>query len=247
MFENKRVFVIGSGPSLVGFDFSRLDGEKVVTINHAYALCRHDLHVFYDTSFLTEAKPHGYDPRAHTAKVLCRRDLVVPKNENIIEFRRAAFVTERFKDGLYMGRSSALPAINAALIYGASEVYLLGIDCRFLSAAEVREAARRNGNPRAAEQLLAGADFAHHVSQQTVAHTMSAREKESKYADMTRQFDAFIGRPVYNLSPFSALSLPSKSIDDVLKRSTKDSFGDKVSKQFLKTKNDGETREKEEI
>ena len=246
MFENERVFIVGSGPSLTGFDFSQLNGEKVIAINHAYRLTKHDLHCFYDTSFLEEAKPAGYDPRTHSAKVLCKRDLVVPKNDNIIEFRRASGITQRFKDGLYMGFSSALPAINAALIYGAREVLLLGIDCRFFTADDVREAARLNGNPSAAADVLRGADFAHHVTQQSVAHTMNTREKEGKYLQMARQFEAFKGYPVFNLSPLSALSLPPKRIDDILKRSTKDTFSVKTETKLYKSKNDAASRESEE-
>lgn len=245
MFENERVFVVGSGPSLTGFDFSRLDGEKVIAINHTYRLTKHDLHCFYDASFLEEAKLAGYDPRTHVSKVLCKRDLVVPPATNVIEFRRASCITQRFKDGLYMGFSSALPAINAALIYGAREVLLLGIDCRFFTADDVREAARLNGNPSAAADVLRGADFAHHVTQQSVAHTMNTREKEGKYLQMARQFEAFKGYPVFNLSPLSALSLPVKRIDDVLKRSTKDMFSVKTETKSYKPKNDAATREKE--
>jgi hypothetical protein len=245
MFENERVFIVGSGPSLTGFDFSRLDGEKVIAINHAYRLTKHDLHCFYDAAFLEEAEPAGYDPRTHGSKVLCKRDLVTPPSANVIEFRRTSCITQRFKDGLYGARSSALPAINAALIYGAREVLLLGIDCRFFTADDVREAAKLNGNPSAAADVLRGADFAHHVTQQSVTHTMREPKNENKYLEMARYFEAFKGYPVFNLSPLSALSLPIKRIDDVLKRSTKDTFSVKTETKSYKPKNDAATREKE--
>lgn len=216
MFNGKRVFIIGTGASLTGFDFSRLDGEKKIAINHAYRLTPHDLHVFYDASFLEESRG-VYNPATHTAKVLAGRNSNVREHENVQLFRRADHVTPSFQNGLYMGMSSALPAINAALIFGASEVFLLGIDCRFLTADEVAQAAKRNGNPKAAADVLNGAAFAHHVTQRDVRHTMATQDKERKYMQMAGQFNAFAGRPVYNLSPFSNLQLPYRSLDDVLK------------------------------
>lgn len=220
MFEAKRVFIVGSGASLTGFDFAQLKGEKVITINHAYRLCPHDLHVFYDASFLAEARG-VYNPKTHTSKVLCGRSAGPAAGENIILFRRSSAVTKQFKDGLYMGYSSALPAVNAALIYGAREVYLLGIDCKFLTASEVREAAKRNGNPAAADAVLNGSTFAHHVTQNEVKHTMNTMEKERKYHNMAAQFNAFHGMPVYNLSQFSNLTLPFRKVDSVLKKQSK--------------------------
>ena len=234
-FNGKRVFVVGCGPSLTGFDFDRLKGEKVVAINHAYKLTRHDLHVFYDVDFLKEAAPAGYDPKTHSAQVLCGNSCnVEAKPGKITLFRRANTVTKEFRQGLYMGYSSALAAINAALIYGASEVYLLGIDARFLTPDETREAARLNGNPQAAAKLITTGEKVHHVTQDTVKHTQAG--KENKFTHMASQFNAFHGLPVFNLSPFSALTIPRKKIDDVLKRSTQDTFSKSEAKQSYKSK-----------
>jgi hypothetical protein len=224
-FKNKRVFVVGCGPSLTGFDFDRLKGEKVIAINHAYKLTRHDLHVFYDVNFLAEAKPNGYNPNAHTSHILCGSSCgIAAKPGKVTLFRRANSITKEFRHGLYMGYSSGLAAVNAALIYGASEVYLLGIDCRFLTPAEVREAAKLNGNSRAADALCVGAEPVHHVTQDTVKHAQAG--KEQKFTNMVNQFNHFKGYPVYNLSPFSALSLPRKKLDDVIKRSTQATLAD---------------------
>jgi len=223
LFKGRKVFVVGSGPSLAGFDFSLLDGEKVIAINHSYKLLKHDLHVFYDASFLQEARGQ-YSPKTHTSRVLAGRNSGAVESENVQLFRRSPVVTRQFKDGLYMGYSSALPAINAALILGAKEVYLLGIDCRFLSDKEVREAARKNGNPSAAEAIIKDG-FSHHVTQNTVNHSMDVKDKERKYTQMAAQFNAFAPYPVFNLSQFSQIQLPFKKLETVIKTKKEVNYG----------------------
>lgn len=216
-FNGKRVFVLGSGASLTGFDFDRLKGEKVVAINHSYKLAPHDVHCFYDSTFLEEARGQ-FEWKNSKAHILAGRNAGPVASESVTLFRRANFVTKQFRDGLYMGYSSALPAVNAALIWGASEVYLLGVDCRFLSADEVRAAAKKNGDAKAADALLAVDAFGHHVTQTTSRHTQGRADKESKYTNMAAQFNAFAALPVFNLSAFSNLTIQRRNVDDVLRK-----------------------------
>lgn len=219
MFKG-RVFIVGSGLSLTGFDFSRLNGEDVIAVNHAYLLTPHKLHVFYDKSFLDEANKDKkiYDPYKHTSKVLCGRNTNLKASDNVILFRKAPAITKEIRHGLYVGNSSTQAAINAALIFGATEVYLLGIDCCFLSEKEVREAARKNGNPQAADEVLNGEKWAHHVTQNRVKHTMNTIDKDKKYLGHAGQYNKFSPFPVYNCSEFSKLTLPFRDISAVLKK-----------------------------
>ena len=39
-FKNSEVHIVGSGPSLIGFDYSKLEGKRIITINHAYKLIK---------------------------------------------------------------------------------------------------------------------------------------------------------------------------------------------------------------
>lgn len=51
----KEVFLIASGPSMNGFDYSRLDGKMVVTCNHAFRLVPDFIaSFFYDLLFFRE-------------------------------------------------------------------------------------------------------------------------------------------------------------------------------------------------
>lgn len=55
MGEVKEVFLVASGPSLKGFDYSRLAGKTVVTCNHAFRLVPGFLaSFFYDWTFFAE-------------------------------------------------------------------------------------------------------------------------------------------------------------------------------------------------
>lgn len=206
-FKDKDVFVVGSGPSLTGFDFSKLEGREVIAVNHAYKLTPHQVHTFYDQTFLTEAAKDGYDYTKHPAHIVASKSSGCVESENVTIYRRSNMVSRKIEQGLYCGYSSAQAAVNYALIMGARAVFLLGIDCKYLSPDEVRRCAAFNGNPAAADEVLKGMDFAHHVSQQNTAHSINVKEKEKKYTNMAPQFSLFAGHPVYNCSPCSALTL----------------------------------------
>lgn len=216
-YSGKSVFVVGSGPSLTGFDFSQLIGREVIAVNHAYKLTPHQVHTFYDQTFLTEAAKDGYDYTKHPAHILASKSSGCVESENVTIYRRSNMVSRKIEQGLYCGYSSAQAAVNFALIMGARAVYLLGVDCKYLSESEVRHCADLNGNPAAADDVLRGMDFAHHVSQQTTAHSITVKEKEKKYTNMAPQFSLFAGYPVYNCSPCSALTLKYRDIRDILR------------------------------
>jgi hypothetical protein len=124
--KGKRVFLLGSGASLAGFDFSRLDGEQTIVINHTlrfYDKAKYLL--FLDKKFVNE----------------CNKEIRTFKGEIITSYRTEynshnvyRFHVNRIKPeleletGLYNGKSSGLAAINAALIMGAEKIYLLGFD-----------------------------------------------------------------------------------------------------------------------
>jgi uncharacterized Rossmann fold enzyme len=132
MLDGKRVFVLGSGPSLIGFDFNRLDNEETIAVNHTiehYQKCKH--HLFGDSRVYDYVK-HIYDNgykgnifashHADLAKLEEKDDrmFVFAKNWNR--------VTDCIEDGLYSDFNSGMEAVNLALVMGAKEIYLLGLD-----------------------------------------------------------------------------------------------------------------------
>jgi hypothetical protein len=51
MWKGERCFIIGGGPSLKGFDWSLLDGEKVIATNRGYQYCNPDIILGCDRRF----------------------------------------------------------------------------------------------------------------------------------------------------------------------------------------------------
>lgn len=224
-FTGEDVFIVGSGGSLYGFDYSRLNGRRVIAVNHAYKFCLHDLLVHYDRGFLDEAG-FGTGIHQHPSYVLSGKDVGVRGMERVGLFKRAYRVTERIEDGLFMSdsindgkqpikpSSSVLPAINAALIGGAKRVFLLGCDGRYLSKFEIMAAWMENGNPM--ETLPPQPEFMHHCSQESTGHRRVHADEESLFKTAAQGFKIYQDFPVFNLSPFSIIELPKVNMSEVI-------------------------------
>lgn len=131
MLKGKRVFVVGSGPSLKGFDLSRLDNEETIAVNHTlehYSKAKY--HLFGDPRVYDYVKPiyekyKGLIFASYHANVSGEEK----KNPNMFVFAKNwNYVTENIEDGLYSDFSSGMEAVNLALVMGAEKIYLLGMD-----------------------------------------------------------------------------------------------------------------------
>jgi glycosyltransferase involved in cell wall biosynthesis len=138
-WRGQRCFIVGGGPSLKGFDFNRLRGERVIAINKA----------FYDVPFadvmfamdrplldlIMEGKL-GEDYRAAFesfpgAKLwLDLSGYSYPAGVYSVPTAGATGWTKSIKDGLIHGNNSGYGALNLALCLGADPIYLLGYDCK---------------------------------------------------------------------------------------------------------------------
>jgi glycosyltransferase involved in cell wall biosynthesis len=127
---NEPCFVVGTGPSLRGFDFKQLEGLHTIGINHVVEdydgfewLFALDDRFFKITSYdFTKFKGKIFS--AHKCRLL-------PHNNNV-RFKAlgtSAKIPTRIEDGLWNGRMSGLAALNLAIITGANPIYLLGCDC----------------------------------------------------------------------------------------------------------------------
>jgi len=131
MLKGERLFIIGSGGSLKGFDFSRLDNEWTLVLNHSlryYSDAK--MLMFLDTTFRNECKTEidnfkgivfacfraDYDERFFHGKHLIK----FPINRKIPQ--------DDINLGLFNGELVGLTAINLGLVMGAKEIYLLGFD-----------------------------------------------------------------------------------------------------------------------
>lgn len=120
-------FVIGGGPSLLGFDFDRLRGQSVVAVNAAgYAVPWAGALYFNDNSFFEkhEAMVRAWAGVAITGSrrsAAAMPDLVFPVHVQGRGWSREAHWVR-------CGRSSGHTAVNIASLLGAEQVILLGFD-----------------------------------------------------------------------------------------------------------------------
>lgn len=124
-YVGQTVHVVGSGPSLRGFDYSLLTGKMIIAINHAYKeVPQFDFKVALDRTFFTredtDAVNHGWTMAPHHAA----------QDSRIINFRMAAhFSTD--PGPVYAYGSSGLAAVSMALQGAAERVVLWGLDYCF--------------------------------------------------------------------------------------------------------------------
>lgn len=124
-FKDEEVFVVASGPSLTGFDFTRLKSKKVVAINRAAEHVKPDLAVYVDRSmrqFFLDLKldcpvltsNFAGVPPGHFSVWVDLWKIPGPEYNNVSQ--------------LYGFCSSTAVGISAALVAGAKTVYVLGLD-----------------------------------------------------------------------------------------------------------------------
>lgn len=151
VFRGETVYLLGSGPSLDGFDYSLLEGRRVIAVNNA-GLCQyrradvlistdmrwwqesaHKLHLFHGDTLISTEGAGIPDPRI---RVMARR-------------RKSGLSFERhILHGIYTGMHAA---INLAVHFGAARIVLLGVDLR--GAGERKYTYGGQITPRTARQF----------------------------------------------------------------------------------------------
>jgi len=135
-WEGKSCFLIGGGPSLRGFDFSRLAGELTIGINRAYE--RHDCTImFFMDSQYHEWITNGEMGAEAKAKFQAFKGLKAclytmeydyPKGIYLLPCAGGDVFGESMEFGLGSGTNSGYAALNLAVCLGANPIYLLGFD-----------------------------------------------------------------------------------------------------------------------
>ena len=140
-WAGKPAFVIGGGPSLIGFDWRRLKGQLTIGVNRAFEQFDPTILFAMDGRFLRWLLQGAYGPEAlakfktfpglkvwlltHTAR-LPADVLVVPVLKNYSY--SLDNISWRLEDGIAHGNNSGFAAFNLALCLGANPIYLLGFD-----------------------------------------------------------------------------------------------------------------------
>lgn len=178
--HGKPVFVVAGGPSLIGFDFDRIKEYTTITINRSHRYCRSDVIVFVDAETATDIRnidgSLDFGPR-----IVASNYAGVTPGGNITTMRIGRDLNIHDPAQSVLGRaSSTLLGVSIALMGGASHVFLLGVDCKF----------------------IAGKDHFHpHPYEQ-------CRNDEARYARMVHSFTLFTPERhrIFNLSSESAVT-----------------------------------------
>jgi hypothetical protein len=206
-WRGETCFILGGGPSLIGFDFERLRGRgRVIAINRAFEYAPFaDILFFMDLKFY---KMCHEDP-ARLAKWEAFKgykiflNLMGRKVEDCYSVRSLGRhgISGSLKAGIYHGNNSGTGALGLALCMGARPIYLLGYDMR-------HEGGRSHFHDGY------GAPQPERVAQSFIR-------------DFERAFKPLKGRGgIINLNPRSGLRMfPFSTIDEVLNGPAKENLG----------------------
>ena len=193
-FKNKEDHIVASGPSLIGFDYSKLKGKKVIAVNNAYRKVDAEYCVFVDRTFIDNEAPEV------VKDVVCvsRKIIDYP---HIKDFK----FSDRFQmdpeKGVYNRRSSGVSAITTALQGGAKKIYLYGFDCKAWTAKEAEQIARLNGDKNFKPKKE------HYVHSTSDEYNQQSDELKNihVFEQTIKLFNAFPRDMIINMSPVSAI------------------------------------------
>lgn len=150
-WKGQRCFLIGGGPSLRGFDFERLRGERVIAINAAFKFCMFaDILFFMDRAnfYMAMLKGRMNDGGIKKAwdefsgyKVfldLLQNRQIPGCHQLYANSSIESGLTFTMKKGLIHGNNSGHGALNLAFCLGANPIYLLGYDFYFVGPKKQR-------------------------------------------------------------------------------------------------------------
>jgi hypothetical protein len=137
-YLGQECFIIGSGPSLAGFNFDRLRGRFVITCNREFEFVPwSEINVAMDIGFYhwihDDRIPfylrHGF--ACYTGvKVWLELVRGYPFRDGIHTVRALGEMglSTSLNQGLFHGRNTGYTALQLALVLGCSPIYLLGFD-----------------------------------------------------------------------------------------------------------------------
>jgi len=137
-WSGRRCFIVGGGPSLKGFDFERLRGERVIAVNKAFLdVPFADIVFGMDRSFLDlimtgrlgENYRQAFESFGGVKLWLDLSNYSYPPGVYSVPSAGEIGWTKSLYEGLYNGRNSGYGALNLAMVLGADPIYLLGYDC----------------------------------------------------------------------------------------------------------------------
>ena len=136
MLAGQDCYIIGSGSSLKGFDFGKIEGKGfILAINHGAKYCKSDAVIFMDEQFVETSKEFlqnykgiifaGWQSNYHRkANTSAKVYYFTARSHKVYEGK----LGNNLYEGLYDLGSTGMCAINLALLMKARTIYLLGYD-----------------------------------------------------------------------------------------------------------------------
>lgn len=189
-FLDKDVHVVGSGPSLYGFDYSYFDGKNVISTNHAHKLLKNSINVFVDKSFPTREDSTILNTTCMTFNH--------HKLDVSYSFPRSNYFSFNPENGVYTTKSSGAAALTIALQSGARCVYIHGLDCTGFTVEQMAEIASTNN-------VAPPKEFTVHSTSGIFQHSKDNVSDSSRFRQTIDLFKVFPKYKVKNCSQFSAI------------------------------------------
>lgn len=126
IWPDETCYIVASGPSLRGFDFTKLDGRKVIVINSSvFAYPTAPVHFFGD------ARWWGWNGeevrRIFKGHIFTACEITEPRIHNLVKRNPAPYVSLE-RGEVSMRRTSLTATINLAVHFGCKRLILLGAD-----------------------------------------------------------------------------------------------------------------------
>lgn len=139
-WSGQRCFIVGGGPSLKGFNFSKLCGEKIIAINKAFVdLPFADITFAVDRQYqdwlikgtfnMFEASKLWPNFKGHKVWLKIPGEIYQAGIE-FVPLAGHEGISTSLEEGIYDGSNSGYSALNLAIALGANPIYLLGYDMK---------------------------------------------------------------------------------------------------------------------
>jgi hypothetical protein len=126
IWEGQPAFIVAGGPSLIGFDFARLEGRRVIAINTSYEKVPFaDVLFFGDERWWHWRSDHARKFAGLIVHAGGIRDFRIKRMRPVVP---GGLALER--DCLAFRNTSLSAAINLAVHFGSKRIVLLGVDMK---------------------------------------------------------------------------------------------------------------------
>jgi hypothetical protein len=141
MWEGKRCFILGGGPSLTGFNFDLIKNECTIGINKAFMYFPTTLNYSMDLKFHDQiyAKRTDDDKKLYEAWINYKGIKIFLKVNNKYKFDPSVTLVNKLDQkvisfdvnkGIHSGNNSGAGALFLAISLGVKEIFLLGYDLK---------------------------------------------------------------------------------------------------------------------